>query len=417
MIPIHVVGIGLDGATGLPQAIRHQVAQATLLVGSHRHLAYFPELAAQWFLLGDLTAAIAQIQQHLQQTEQPCVVIVTSGDPLFFGLGRLLLNAFPAQQLTFHPHLSSVQLAFSRLKMPWQDAKFFSAHGRSLVELQQALQQGADKIAVLTDGVHSPPAIAHLLKSLDLPSRYRMWVCENLGGETERITEVQAEPPAGVAPLNVVVLVREAEPQPDSQTLPVLGLPDRLFASFPDRPGLMTKREVRVQVLAELALQPGQIVWDVGSGTGSVAIEIARLCPSSQVFAIEKTAIGVQLIQQNCQRFQVTNVTVQPAQAPLGLEALPAPDRVFVGGSGGQLVEVLQVCGERLAPDGRLVLALATLEHLTTTLTWFKAQSHWDYHLLYVNLARSTEVATLTRFSPLNPVTIFTGVKNARKEA
>lgn len=138
---------------------------------------------------------------------------------------------------------------------------------------------------------------------------------------------------------------------------------------------------------------------------------MARLCPSSQIVAIEKTAIGLQLIQQNCQRFQVTNVTVQQAQAPRGLDALPTPDRIFIGGSGGQLAEVLQVCGERLAANGRLVLALATLEHLTTALTWFKAQPHWCHHLLQVNLARSTEVATLTRFSPLNPVTIVTGVK------
>lgn len=272
MIPIHVVGIGLDGAAGLTQAMRQQIAQATLLVGSDRQLAYFPELPAERFILGDLTTAIAQIQQHLQQTQRPCVVVVTSGDPLFFGLGRLLLNAFPAEQLTFHPHLSSVQLAFSRLKLPWQDARCLSAHGRSLEGLQQALQQGADKIAVLTDGLNSPLAIAELLRSLALPSHYQMWICENLGGQDECITEVESDPPVSVAPLNVVVLVRQPDPPPNLTSLPLLGLPDRLFASFPDRPGLMTKREVRVQVLAELALQPGQMIWDIGAGTGSVAI-------------------------------------------------------------------------------------------------------------------------------------------------
>lgn len=418
--PIHVVGIGLDGTDGLTDSVRQVVAQATLLVGSARHLSYFPDHEVDRLVLGDFLTGIAQIRQaySLQPDSPhltPTIVILTSGDPLFFGLGRLLLAEFPAEQLTFHPHLSSVQLAFSRIKLPWQDARLISAHGRSLDELTQALQQGIEKIAILTDPTHSPAAIAELLQALELPSRYQMWVCENLGGSEERITTVRDL--AGLAAqtfasLNVVVLQRSTQTvnSIDLAQLPLFGIPDSAFLSFSDRPGLMTKREVRVQILGELGLQPGQTIWDIGAGTGSVAIEMARLCPTAKVYAIEKTAIGSTLIEQNCQRFQVENVVSFHGTAPSALKTLPQPDRIFIGGSGGNLTAILEVCGDRLRSGGRIVLALATLEHLQAALTWLSAQTvdspTWNYRLVQLQISRSTPIANLTRFSPLNPVTL-----------
>ncbi len=423
--PIQVVGIGLAGGAGLSVVLNQRIAEATVLVGSERHLGYFPDHIADRIVLGDLAGAIGQIRRYLDEaTDQdagsalasvpPVIVILVSGDPLFFGLGRLLLAEFPPELMTFHPHLSSVQLAFNRLKMPWQDAHIISVHGRSLDDLIHALQQGVEKIAVLTDGVNTPGAIAHLLSALDLPSRYRLWVCENLGGADERLVDLATVPPNETfAPLNVVILVRvAARPTLDLAALPLMGLPDHAFLSFSDRPGLMTKREVRLMVLGELALQPRQVVWDIGAGTGSVAIEIARLCPSSRVYAVEKTAMGIALIQQNCQRLQVTNVEPIAGAAPEALAALPTPDRIFIGGSGGNLAEILAVCSARLAARGTLVLALATLEHQMIALNYLQALTEqaqtWHYRLLQVQLARSTPIATLTRFTPLNPVTIIT---------
>ncbi len=414
MSPIHVVGIGLEGAAGLSQPVQQIVDQATLLVGSDRHLSYFRNHPAQRIILGDLTTALAQIQQQLSLHQQDCIVVLASGDPLFFGLGRLLLMELPPAQLTFHPHLSAIQLAFSRIKVPWQDACVISAHGRSLDQLVQALQQGIEKIAVLSDPINTPSAIARLFLALDLPTHYQFWVCENLGGSEE---QVQALPPETVsersfAPLNVVVLLRtpciDTEPL-NLKTLSCLGLPDQTFLSFVDRPGLMTKREVRVLALAELALQPGQVIWDLGAGTGSVAIEMARLVPQVHVYAVEKTALGTRLIQQNCQRFAVNNVSVVHGTAPQVLQSLPDPDRVFIGGSGGNLTDILNVCQIRLTLGGTVVIALATLEHLNLALNWAKLQN-WNYHLLQVQISRSVPLATLTRLTPLNPVTIMTVV-------
>ncbi len=416
MSPVHVVGIGLDGAAGLTDAVRQLVEQATLLVGSDRHLSYFPNHTASRLVLGDLTQAIREIRNQLAADEpNSCIVVLVSGDPLFFGLGRLLLEELPREQLTFHPHLSSVQLAFHRVKVPWQDAQVISAHGRSLEQLTVALQQGMEKIAVLTDGTNTPNAIARLFLALDLASSYEFWVCENLGGADEMVQQVAVDTllHERFAPLNVVLLLRQSEPAQallDVDSLPLLGLPDQTFASFSDRPGLMTKREVRILLMGELALQPRQIVWDIGAGTGSVSIEIARLSGTSQVYAIEKTAIGSALIEQNCQRLHVKNVVSIHGTAPEILNHLPAPNRIFIGGSGGNLTAILDNCEARLTSGGIVVLALATLEHLNTALGWLKSH-RWDYHLLQVQLSRSVPVGQLTRFTPLNPVTILTATR------
>ncbi|NEQ17713.1 MAG: precorrin-6y C5,15-methyltransferase (decarboxylating) subunit CbiE, partial [Moorea sp. SIO3E2] len=391
-------------------------------------------------VLGNFTDAIELIRNQVNSADHDTLIVVlVSGDPLFFGLGRLLLSQLPPSSLRFHPHVSAIQLAFSRIKVPWQDAKVISAHGRSLEQLIPALKQGVEKIAVLTDGTNTPEAIAKLLLALDLPSGYQLWVCENLGGMDERVQclGVEAVLNQTFAPLNVVVLLRHPESVDqslDTDSLPILGLPDQTFTSFSDRPGLMTKREIRLLLLGELALKPGQTVWDIGAGTGSVSIEIARLSKTSQVFAIEKTAMGSALIEQNCQRLGVNNVTSIHGSAPDILKDLPTPNRIFIGGSGGNLQSILDYCDTRLELDGIIVLALATVEHTNTAYSWFESKrfppsergiransfppllrgvrgDHWNYQWLQVQLSKSVPVGKLTRFNPLNPITILTAWK------
>jgi precorrin-6Y C5,15-methyltransferase (decarboxylating) len=334
-------------------------------------------------------------------------------------LGRLLLEKFSAEQLKFHPHVSSIQLAFNRLKMPWQDATIISAHGRSNDLLKQALQKGAEKLAILTDGQNHPGAIANLYLSLGLTTTYQAWVCENLGADNERIQpfDLSSLAPltaADFASLNVVVLVKQNPENAaiDLKQLPIFGIADHYFASFKDRPGMITKQAIRVQILAALALQPQQIIWDIGAGTGSVAIECARLCPHGKVFAIEKTSAGQELIGQNCQRFQVQNVALISGPAPEALSDLPIPDRIFIGGNGGQLMPILRACGERLQQDGLVVMAIASLEHLSLALGWFK-QQQWQVKVQQVQISQSVKFAELTRFDPLNPIYLLTASRNS----
>lgn len=396
---IPVVGMGLAGWHSLTATQRLELEQATLLVGSRRQLASFTHLPAEHLVLTTFTETLRIAKARWQGGDR--LAILASGDPLCFGIGRLLLAQFPPESLVFHPHVSAIQLAFSRLKLPWQDAVLTSIHGRGPEELIQHLRQGVEKIAVLTDGVHNPGAIAALYQALDLPSRYQIWVCENLGGADERVWPLLGEQ-GPFAPLNVVVMVRQAEPEP-LPPLPLFGIADRHFLTWPDRPGLMTKREIRIAILGELALMPGQVVWDIGAGTGSVAVEIARLCPDGQVFAIEKTAMGIHLITQNARRFGV-EVEAIAGTAPAALTDLPDPDRIFIGGGGQDLAAILTHGQSRLKPGGRIVIALATLESLQIALTALQGQ---DYQVLQWNVARSHPVAHLHRMAPLNPVTLI----------
>ncbi|MEO1093734.1 MAG: precorrin-6y C5,15-methyltransferase (decarboxylating) subunit CbiE [Cyanobacteria bacterium J06638_28] len=404
MTPIHIIGIGLEGAAGLPATLQQLIEQATVLAGSDRHLSYFPDHpATRWPLSGVET----QLQQHLQQPNPSLVVVLTSGDPLFFGLGRQLLQSLPVEALTFHPHISSIQLAFSRVKLPWQNAALVSAHGRSLNRLEKCLKAGHELIAVLTDTVHTPAAIAQFIQDLALPNAYRLWVCEHLGGTDETIQVFSTESIQGLTfmPLNVVILQRQETP-PVLENLPLFGIPDALFLSFRDRPGLMTKREIRVQILAELALHPGAVVWDIGAGTGSVSVEIARLIPDGQVWAIEQTTAGQQLIEQNIERFATSNVQVIHGKAPQALVDLPRPHRIFIGGSQGLLSDICATCIPKLLPGGYIVAAIATLENLAEITQWLSQKPEWQGHYQQLSFSRSVAVGALTRLTPLNPVTL-----------
>ncbi|MEM8638396.1 MAG: precorrin-6y C5,15-methyltransferase (decarboxylating) subunit CbiE [Cyanobacteria bacterium P01_G01_bin.54] len=413
---IQVVGMGLGGIADLPLQGCQQLHIATLIAGTPRLLAHVPPTyPAQRLPLHNLQSDLKRVEQAWQWGEK--VVILVSGDPLFFGLGRLLLQQFPAADLVFHPHLSSVQLAFSRLRLPWQDARLLSVHGRDLEPVRQCCQQGIAKIAILTDAVNNPGAIATLVEQLHLPHHYSFWVCENLGGETEWIQqykESKALHGQTFAPLSVVVLLRQAAPDAPSplQGLPLLGLPDNAFLSFADRPGLMTKREIRIAILGELALTAQcQVLWDLGAGTGSVAIEMARLVPQATIYALEKTAMGVNLIEQNCHRLGVENVVAIAGVAPDAFAELPAPDRVFIGGSGGQLLTILAQSWSRLKPQGKWVGAFASLENFCSAWQWCE-QQQLAAQVLQLQVARSLPFAQLHRLTPLNPITLLSATKD-----
>ncbi|MGD1896109.1 MAG: precorrin-6y C5,15-methyltransferase (decarboxylating) subunit CbiE [Phormidesmis sp.] len=423
---IHVVGVGLSGASSLAAEAMAVVQSATLLMGARRHLACMAEVveaeSAETWELGDFSQVFQALRSHLKQFPQTRTVILATGDPLFFGLGRLLLASFPADQLIFYPQVSAIQLAFSRLKIPWQDATLVSVHGRGEALLSQALKRGDPKIAVLTDSVLTPKAISALISALELPLAYQLWACENLGGSGERIRQYDATYVPGseeFAPLNVVVLVRQPERRaeglatveaPTAEQHPLIGLPDSVFKGYADRPMLITKREIRLLILGAIAPLDNQVIWDIGAGTGSVSVELSRLCPTARIYAIEKTEMGVALKAVDAKRFAIAPITIIQGKAPAAFSALPSPNRVFIGGSSGQLVKILDYLHQNCGPD-RIVLALATLEHLSAVTVWINQhaiQECWQYQLTQVNIARSVPVGPLTRLSPLNPVTILT---------
>jgi precorrin-6B C5,15-methyltransferase / cobalt-precorrin-6B C5,C15-methyltransferase len=411
---INIIGIGLDGIEGLTPKLITKIKQSSILAGSDRLLNCFPDYQGKKIIFNDLTHNLTQIKDYYNQGNK--ITILATGDPLFFGIGRLLLQNFIPEKLAFYPHLSSIQLAFNKIKIPWHDSQIISLHGRNLESLIPLLKKGKDKIFILTDSRNNPPAIASLYLALNLPSSYYFYVAENLGSDQEQIyhfstpTEIKklSQQKTNFASLNVIILIRQGLKENDLNLteLPIIGIPDQNFLTFSDRPGLLTKREIRLNILGELALKPNQIIWDIGAGTGSVSIEIARLSPTSSVYAIEKTAMGISLIQQNSQRFQVSNVIPINGEAPAILKDLPTPEGIFIGGSGGNLTEILEFCSQKLAIDGILVIALTTLEHFYDSLNWFKCHQ-MDYNVLNLQISRSVPINNLTRLTPLNPINLI----------
>ncbi|RIV28161.1 precorrin-6y C5,15-methyltransferase (decarboxylating) subunit CbiE [Alicyclobacillaceae bacterium I2511] len=397
---IWVIGLGDDGRRGLSEQHIARIQAAHLLVGGERQLAFFPEFTGRTLLwkspLAEVVATLAELEPETQ------VVVLASGDPLFYGIGSYLIQSFGATAVTICPHLSSVQLAFARAGVAWQDARLLSLHGRSLAGLAQKIN-GASKVALLTDAVHTPATIASYLLAYGM-EEYVAFVAENLAGPEERtgwytLTELAT---AEFSPLNVVLL-RQTTPPPRYP----LGILDAEFAQRkPDR-GLITKREVRVLSLAELQLNPGDVLWDIGACTGSISIEAILQTPGLQVFAIEKNAEDLIHLRENQVKFRTDFVAVQ-GRAPQGLDAFPDPDAVFIGGSGGELVELLEHCASRLRPKGRIVVNAATIETLSEAYATMKRLS-LVVSLQWVQTARSKPILNLTRFEGMNPVTLITG--------
>ncbi|MCC0563635.1 bifunctional cobalt-precorrin-7 (C(5))-methyltransferase/cobalt-precorrin-6B (C(15))-methyltransferase [Brevibacillus borstelensis] len=389
-----VIGIGDDGTQSLLPLYRTWIEESELLVGGERHLSFFPDYPGEKLVLkGGLTAMVEQLREEKRKT-----VILASGDPLFYGIGSLLAKKL---QVEIYPHLSSIQLAFARVGEAWQDAAFLSVHGRSIKGLAQRID-GKEKVALLTDQENNPAAIARYLLSFGM-NEYDAFVGENLGSAGERTGWYSLEEMAdGVfADLNVVILRKRRQ-----GPIWPLGIADEQFSQRKPDKGLITKKEVRILSIAQLQLHAKSIVWDIGTCTGSVAIEAARIAREGEVYAVEKNADDLANCRENMAKFR-TDFTVVHAKAPEGLDQFPDPDAVFIGGSGGELRELLGICCSRLRPNGRIVVNAATIETLYEATQAFAAEG-FETSVTLAQLSRSKPILSMTRFEGLNPIYIIT---------
>lgn len=408
MDKIFIVGIGDDGPAGLGARARALVSEAEFLTGGERHLAFFPDHPAQKLVVGSNLDELADRLAACLGRRR--AVVLASGDPNFFGVARFLLSRLPRERLEILPALSSMQLAFARAKLNWDDAAFATTYSRPLDEVVDLVARHP-KVALLTDGPGGPAAVARALLAREVGAR-RAFVGENLGGEGERCTETDLEALAGMSlsPLSVLILVREgSEGAPPPRTWG-MGIPDDAFRQRRPKRGPITKVEVRMISLAKLNLRSDSVAWDVGAGSGSVGIEAARLAPRGRVYAIERNAKDVENIRLNAARFGAVNLVAVHGVAPAGLEGFPDPDAVFIGGTGGELAGILDAVCRRLRPGGRLVLNLITLEHLAAA-DGLLAARRWERETTLVSVARSRPIATsagsLTRLEPLDPVFVL----------
>jgi precorrin-6Y C5,15-methyltransferase (decarboxylating) len=406
-----IVGIGDDGLSGLTESARRVVSEADLILGAPATLRHVEGLPARQIALdADMPTALRQVREALGS---PRPVLVSGGDPLFYGVARYLCDRLGKDHFEVVPHVSSMQLAFARVKESWEDAYLANLAGRPLEGVVDRIRT-AEKVGLFSSAEHPPSRVAQALLDRGI-DYFRAYVCENLGSPDERVTQAELADVAGMDfhTLNVLILVRKPN-RPDQASRAsryrLFGNADDAFAQSLPKRGLITQAEVRALALAQLDVRPTSVVWDIGAGSGSVAIEAAQLAVEGVVFAIEPEPADIVLIQTNAEAFGVPNVRPVAGRAPDVLAPLPEPDAIFVGGTGRQVDLVLNAAYTRLRPGGRIVVNVATVEGLATAHETLKKLAG-AVHIWNILIARGIEQLERVRFEAMNPTFLLAATK------
>jgi precorrin-6Y C5,15-methyltransferase (decarboxylating) len=399
MVPwLTVVGIGEDGYKGLGKNARHALLQARQVFGSPRQL--------------DLLPPCIQAERHpwpspfslhgVLEQRGASICVIASGDPMLYGVGVSLSRQVPFDEMRVIPSPSSYSLAAARLGWALQDAVTLSVVARPLAALNAHLHNGVRLLVLSNDG-SSPAAIAALLNERGFgPSR--MIVLEHLGGSAERRVEGIASEWAGpeIAALNLVAIDCRAEPN-TLRLSPLGGLPDDAF----NHDGQLTKRDVRAITLARLAPVPGELMWDVGAGCGSIGIEWMRAHPTCRAVAIESDEGRQQLIEFNRDALGVPGLQLVRGRAPDALEGLEQPDAIFIGG-GVTRAGVLDACWRQLRPGGRLIANAVTLQSEAMLVNW--REQHGG-ELTRIHLAHTKPLGEFDTWRQALPITLLEAIK------
>ncbi|MDH3329011.1 MAG: precorrin-6y C5,15-methyltransferase (decarboxylating) subunit CbiE [Desulfobulbaceae bacterium] len=401
---LYVVGVGVQGLTVSQKQI---LADCALIVSSERHMSLVEGIAVDKIAITPLSDALGRIKQTLPSAS---VGVLASGDPLFYGIGRRILAAFEPEQVAVLPALSSMQEACARFKTPWDDVSFVSLHGREYFHLPGLLL--TPKTFILTDRRNSPDRIAtqlldylNLIGDENLKQDCLVRVGENIGADNERfvsgsLAEIAAQ---RFDDLNVMLLTC---PGLNKKNTGCFGLcEEKIFHSR----GLITKDEVRAVTLHKLQLPLSGIMWDIGAGSGSVSVEAARMNPGLTVYAVERKDEAMANIKENIRRFRCYNVIPVAGLAPVALQKLPAPDRVFIGGSGGHLSPIISYAAGQLPAGGRLVVNGVLAKTIDEAPLLMQAQG-LSVSMSTIQCERKNLAREGTGTS-LNPITVIVGKK------
>lgn len=400
---LKVIGIGEDGLNGLGAKAKAAIGTAEVIFGGKRHLALVGDTphARRVAWPSPFDEAFAMIDAERGKP----VVVLASGDPMFYGMGASLAGHFSPDEMQIIPHPSSFSLAAARMGWSLQHVRCVSVHGRPFELLVPHILPG-ERLLVLSNDGTTPQKIAELLKARGF-EQSRIDVLEHLGGPEERHFYAIARDwtQKCCAALNVVAI--ECIAGTDAKILsPVAGLPDEAF----ENDGQLTKRDIRAVTLSRLAPLPGQLLWDVGAGCGSIGIEWMRSHPSCRAIAIEAHDRRQAMITRNCMSLGVPGLELVKGEAPAALTGQEPPDAIFIGG-GVTDVSVLEACWEALKPGGRLVANAVTLQSEMRLFEW---RQRFGGELVRLSVAQAGPLGSFDAWRQALPVTLYCGIKNKK---
>jgi len=393
-----VIGVGVDGLDDLPPASRALIDNAEVLTGGDRQLEMAPSSGA---IRIPLQSPIATALDKLAEYRGRRTVALASGDPLHYGIAATFLRRFAPGEMRVLPHHSAFTLACTRMMWARQDVLDLSAHGRPLAALQRHIQPGAKLLILAQDGATAAD-LADLLAARGFgPSRIA--ALEHLGGADETVIAATAEGWAVPRTRDLVTLAVDCIAGPKPILLPVTpGLPDDAF----EHDGQITKRETRAVTLSSLAPRPGQMLWDVGAGAGSIAIEWLRADPAMRAVAVERDPIRADRIARNALALGAAELRIQRGEAPAALAGLPQPDTIFLGG-GVSAPGVIEACWAALPSGGRFVANAVTDRSLAALV---KHRSLHGGDLICLAVSRIDERET-SGWHALHPITQLCSIK------
>lgn len=417
-----IIGVLDNGPESLSTPTLEIIENADVVIAATRVLTLFSEYILTTETK-DLTGYIKKVPRWVEKafTEQKQVVVLATGDPLCYGIGNFLTKILGVDKVRIIPNVSTIQLAFARIGIPWQNTKFCSVHTQDLGEWQHGSDESHglytllqaiyahDKLAILTSPSNDPSRIARMMLLEGIADAFTIVVAEDLLCPHEKvfqdfsISELAEQSFTGNA---VVLLFRKTAKPPTV----LLGYPDHSFKQRKPDKGLITKLEVRAVSLARMQLTVNSLVWDIGAGSGSVGIEAAKLCSAGHVYAIEKNSADFAIADENSRHFGLYNYTLIENKAPVGMEDWPAPNAIFIGGSGGELAKLIKLCLKKLQTHGYLVMNFVTLENLNTALETLK-QSTASWDITQLQASRSHPILQMHRMRAENAVWIVTAQK------
>jgi precorrin-6Y C5,15-methyltransferase (decarboxylating) len=417
---IHVIGINSYIFEDLPSKLQDLFLQTVNIAVPN---AYFEEITS--WSKNDLVKKKSFFSSKSNnelfnwlRSQKTDVILISRGDPLWFGIGRILLENFSKDELYFYPSNTCIQLAFSKLKIPWQDTVNVSIHGRDSTKLIEALKPKPPSLAIITDSnIKSLETIKKNLSELNLIDFYDFWLCEEIGFDNENIRKLNLKEslPSDISSLNIVVLTKTTQNSSNNNP-PLFGISDNFFKTFDDRPNLLTKREVRVQILADLELPKKGVIWDIGAGCGSIGLEAIRLRSNLDLFCIDKRIGSKALILENSRRLGVKPKFIFEEDIINTLNtrkfsSFEKPNRLVIGGCDKKTkLQIINTLSQGMSIGDIILIPIIDIQIIKELETELENQN-FKTNLNLIQTYKSLSIAEGMRLEPNNPVFLLKGKK------